>query len=243
MRWLVDLLTRNWTIKLTALLLAVLLWTIVKSEELTRVPVENVPIEVALRDPGWMLASPPSPPTATVVFSGPLRELVRLAVARPRVVVPVDEVGDSIEVRQLRTGWVQLEGDLARTRTEDIRPGAVLLTFERLTTRLVPVTVRTRGDLPPGLDFAAPVRVEPPAIRVSGPRHAIEALDSVVTVPVELGGLRGSAAIGAEVDTTGLGNVILSPASVDVVVRVRPAIQDTAVLGTPADGVRHPGSE
>ncbi|HEX7118066.1 MAG TPA: YbbR-like domain-containing protein [Longimicrobiales bacterium] len=243
MPFLLDLLTRNWTIKLTALLIAVLLWTIVKSDEPTRVPVENVPIEVALRDPGWMLASPPSPPTATVIFSGPVRELARLAVAQPRVVIPVDEVSDSIEVRQLRTGWVQLEGDLSRTRTEDIRPGAVLLAFERLTTRLVPVTVRTRGDLPPGLDFAAPLRVEPPAVRVSGPRRAIEALDSVVTVPLELGGLRGSAAITAELDTTELRGLILSPATVDVVVRVKPAVQDTAVLGAPADSARRPGSE
>ncbi len=242
MRLLVDLLTRNWTIKVTALLLAVLLWTIVKAEELTRVPVENVPIEVALRDPGWMLASPPSPPTATVVFSGPLRELVRLAVARPRVVIPVDEVSDSVEVRQLRTGWVQLEGDLSRTRTEDIRPGAVLLTFERLTTRLVPVTVRTRDELPPGLELAAPIRARPPVVRVSGPRRAIEALDSVVTGPVELGGLRGSAAIRAPLDTAGLGGVILSPANVDVVVQVAPVAQDTAVLGQPVDG-RGPGSE
>ena len=127
MRFLWDLLTRNWTIKLTALLLAVLLWTIVKSDEPTRVPVADVPIEVALRDPGWMLAGEPTPPTATVIFSGPLGEVVRLAVARPRVVVPVDEVTDSVEVRQLRTGWVQLDGDLSRTRIEDC-PGTVLLT-------------------------------------------------------------------------------------------------------------------
>lgn len=231
-----DLLTRNWTIKLTALLLAVFLWTIVKSDEPTRVPVENVPIEVALRDPGWMLADQPAPPTATVVFSGPIGEVVRLAVARPRVVVPVDEVSDSVEVRQLRTGWVQLDGDLSRTRIEDIRPGAVLLTFERLTTRLVPVKVRTQGWLPPGLDLAAPIRVEPPAIRVSGPRQAIEAIDSVVTMPVELGGLRGSVVIGVAIDTTGMQGVILSPADVDVIVQVTAAAQDTALLGRPADG-------
>src|SRR5690606_6873689 len=199
----------------------------------------DVPIEVALRDPGWILAAEPTPPTATVVFSGPIGEVVRLAVARPRVVVPVDEVTDSVEVRQLRTGWVQLDGDLTRTRIEDVRPGAVLLTFERLTTRLVPVTVRTRGGLPPGLDFAAPIRVEPPAIRVSGPRQEIEAIDSVVTTPVELDGLRGSVVIGAAIDTAGLRGVILSPSEVDIIIQVTaaappPQQQDTALLGRPA---------
>ena len=242
MRLIVELLTRNWTIKLTALLLAVLLWTVVKSDEETRVPVENVPIEVAMRDPGWHLAAPPAPPTATVVFAGPLRELGRLAAARPRVVIPVDEVSDSVEVRPLRTGWVQLEGEMTGTRTIDIRPGAVLLTFERLTTRLLPVAVQTRGALPPGLELAAPIRAEPPAVRVSGPQGAVERLDSVVTVPVELGGLQASAAINIAIDTAGMGGLVVSRPTVDVIVQVAPVAPDTAAQQ--AASIRpHPGSK
>ncbi len=229
MRFLVELVMHNWTIKLAALLLAVLLWTVVKSEETTRVPVENVPIEVVMRDPAWELAAPPAPASATVVFNGPLRELVRLAAARPRVVIPVDEVTDSVEVRQLRTGWVQLEGDMSQTNIEDIRPGAVLLTFERLTTRVLPVRVRTRGALPPGLELAAPIRTEPPEVRVSGPQRSVVPLDSLVTVPIELGGVQGPAVINVPLDTAGLGDLVLSQTDVDVVVRVAPVPTDTLV--------------
>ena len=75
-------------------------------------------------------------------------------------------------------------------------------------------------------------------MRVSGPRHAIEAIDSVVTTPVELGGLRGSVVIGVAIDTTTLRDVILSPAEVDVIVQVTTAAQDTALLGRPAERAR-----
>ena len=54
----------------------------------------------------------------------------------------------------------------------------------------------------------APIRVEPPAIRVSGPRQAIEAIDSVVTMPVELGGLRGSVVIGVASATAVMTSVL-----------------------------------
>jgi hypothetical protein len=156
---------RNWVLKVTAIGLALLIWVVVKADEPARIVVRDIPIEVVVGDAGWVLAAPPAPATATVVFSGPFWELARLAVERPRIVVPIEEVQDSVEMRPLRTGWVQFDGDLSRTRIEDIRPsGSVLLLFERLTTRLVPVAIRTTGDLPPGSQLAGALRTDPPAI-------------------------------------------------------------------------------
>jgi len=229
-RLLAEMLTRNWTLKLAALALAILLWTITKSEELTRVEISNIPVEVVVRDPGWILSAPPAPATATVVFSGPLRELVRLAVERPRVVVTVEEVEDSMEVHQLRTGWVQLDGDLTRTRVDDVRPSSVLLFFERLTTRLVPVAVRTRGSLPPGTRLVAPVRAEPSELRVSGPMHRLEALDSIPLVPIDLSELHGPAALTVPIDTVGLEGLVFAARAVDVIIPAapEPPPEDTA---------------
>ena len=42
-----ELLTRNWTLKLAALGLAVLLWSVVKAEAPVRVTIPDVPVEVA----------------------------------------------------------------------------------------------------------------------------------------------------------------------------------------------------
>lgn len=211
------LVDRDWVLRVTAIGLAILIWVVVKAEEPARIVVKDIPIEVVVGDAGWVLAAPPAPTSASVVFSGPFWELARLARERPRIVVPIEEVQDSVEMRPLRTGWVQIDGDLTRTRIEDIRPsGSVLLLFERLTTRLVPVAIRTTGELPPGSQLAGALRTDPPAIRVSGPAHRLPELDSIPLHPVDLSELRGPTALRVEVDTTGLGGLLVSPTSVDL---------------------------
>lgn len=215
------LLHRNWILKAVAVGLALLIWGAVKAEEPARVTVKDVPVEVVLGDAGWVLAAPPSPATATVVFSGPFWELARLAVEKPRIVIPIEEVQDSVEMRPLRTGWVQIDGDLTRTRIEDIRPPAsVLLLFERVTTRLVPVAVRTVGTLPEGTQLAGAIRVDPPVIRVSGPAHRLPELDSIPLRPVDLSEIRSATALTVEVDTTDLQGLLLSPRSVELAIPI-----------------------
>lgn len=215
------LLHRNWILKAVAVGLALLIWGAVKAEEPARVTVKDVPIEVVLGDIGWVLAAPPSPPTATVVFSGPFWELARLSVEKPRIVIPIEEVQDSVEMRPLRTGWVQIDSDLTRTRIEDIRPPAsVLLLFERVTTRLVPVAVRTVGTLPEGTQLGGAIRIDPPVIRVSGPAHRLPQLDSIPLRPIDLSELRSATTLTVEVDTTGLEGLLLSPRSVELAIPV-----------------------
>src|SRR5690606_40949121 len=107
------------TLKLAALGLALLLWSVVRAEAPVSVTIPDVPIEVALRDARWMSAAPPAPDAVSVVFSGPVRDLLRLAVERPRIVIPVDEVTDSTEVHLLQPRWVLVGRDLERVRAED----------------------------------------------------------------------------------------------------------------------------
>lgn len=211
------LLDRDWILKGTALGLALLIWGVRKAEEPARITVRDIPVEVVVGDAGWVLAAPPAPATATVVFSGPFRELARLTVERPRIIVPIEEVEDSVEMRPLRTGWVQIDGDLNQTKIEDIRPpGSVLLFFERLTTRLVPVAITTVGELPPGAQLAGGLRADPQVIRVSGPANLLPELDSIRTRPVDLSEVRNPTALSVELDTTGLEGLVLSPRTVDV---------------------------
>lgn len=221
MKFVSRLLARNWILKTTAFGIALLIWVVVKAEEPSRAVIRDVPVEVVVGDAGWVLATPPTPATATVVFSGPFRELARLAVEKPRIVVPIEEVLDSVETHPLRTGWVQIDGDLTRTRIEDIRPpGSVLLFFERLTTRLVPVAIRTTGALPPDVQFAGTLRTDPSAIRVSGPAHRLPELDSIPLHPVDLAMVRGPASLRVPIDTTGLGGLLFSPHTVDLLLPI-----------------------
>jgi YbbR domain-containing protein len=222
-----ELLTRNWTLKLAALGLAVLLWSVVKAEAPVRVTIPDVPVEVALRDGRWTATAPPVPGTVTVVFSGPVRDLVKLAVERPRVVIPIDEVTDTTEIHLLQPRWVQLGQDLERTRAEDILPSTVRLSFERITTRLLPVLPVTEGEPPVGFRLEKPVRADPPAITVSGPSSRLAQLEMIRLPAVDISELTGPTAITVAIDTTELDGLAVSPRQVTVTVSIEPVPPDS----------------
>lgn len=224
MRTLIELLTRNWALKLAAFILATLFWTINKEDR--SFEVNDIPIEVVMQDPGWTLASPPAPAEATVVFSGPMGELLRLGIDRPRIILVIDEVRDSTEFHPLQARWVQVDGDLRKTHVESVRPSNVLLSYERMTTQLLPVAVRTRGELPPGLELAGPARPDPRDVRVNGPTSQLEALDSVRLEPIELGDLHGPSTVRTAIDTTQMSGLIFSQRHVEIHLPVVPADTD-----------------
>src|SRR5690554_4786787 len=101
-------------------------------------------------DAGWVMAEPPQPPTVTVVFRGPYRELLRAVSNEPVFNIPVQEVTDSVELRDLRTEWLRLPPGTPNTVVTSFQPRTVQLSFDRVTTRLIPVAAPLLGDLPPG---------------------------------------------------------------------------------------------
>src|SRR5690606_34612721 len=108
-RSIVTFFTEEWGLKLMALVLAFLLWTVVQAEEPESAAIDNVRVMVDNRDAGaWHLVGPPQPSTVTAVVTGPSRELLRVAVSSPRIIVPVDDVTDSVLVVPLSRDWIRL---------------------------------------------------------------------------------------------------------------------------------------
>lgn len=231
LRRILESVTRDWALKLLALGLAFLLWTVVRADAPERIPIRNVPIRVDNEDPAWVLAAPPDPAFVTVTFTGPLRDLIRIAAERPEVVVPVDDVGDSIEVVLLRPSWVRSAGGFEGTRVGDVRPESVRLTFQRIDTDLVPIAIRVTGALPPGFELDGSPFVDPPAVRASGAEGRLAETDSLRLPPIDLGGRVGTDTVLVGIDTTGLG-LLVSPLRVRVVVPIRRIQPDTAAADT-----------
>jgi hypothetical protein len=248
---LLDLLARfgrslhgNWTLKVTALGLAFLLWSMVRAEAPARDVIADIPVRVVLRDADWVVVGQPDPPTVNVVAFGPTKELVRLRWQRPELVVPVDQVRDSVEMHVLRTGWVTVPGGLDAARIEDIRPGQVRLTFDAMETRLLPIALPLAGTLPEGLELAGPIVIEPPAIVAHGAVRRLAQVDSLRLPPLQLGDVRGYDTLSVAIDTVGLG-VIMATRAVRVIVPARPVPEDRAAapgalpaLSRPAPGRR-----
>ena len=221
MQRLLAALTRDWALKLTALVLAFLLWTVTKAESVQRVTIRDVPVRVVNRDASWVLTAPPAPSTVDIEVVGPTREILRLAVERPEVVMPVDEVTDSSELRVLRTGWVQLYGGMDNTRVDDIRPSTVRLHYDRVRSRLVPVSVRIIGAPADGFRLDGGIRVDPQLVRVSGASSRLAELDTLRLGPIDLSGWTATDSFAVGVDTAGLG-VLVAPRQVQVVVPIEP---------------------
>lgn len=233
MRRLLDAITHNWALKLSALVVALLLWSLVRAEEPFQ-RTEWAPVQVQVADPNWQLAEPPQPDSVEVTFSGPFRDLWRVGAARPRVVVPVDNVKDTTELRVLSGNMVRLQDDLGRTRVEALHPNTITLRYEPLETRAVLVRATTTGQLPPGFALETPLRVDPSVVQVRGPAARVRRLDSLDLAPIDLSRIReGVTVLPTMVDTTRVRGLVVSPVDVSVTVRVVPA--DTAGAASPAD--------
>jgi hypothetical protein len=188
---------------------------------------------VVLRDADWVVVGEPQPATVNVVAFGPTRELVRLRWQRPELVVPIDQVRDTTELHVLRTGWVTVPGGLDNARVEDIRPGQIRVSFDRVDTRLLPIALPLAGALPEGLELAGPIRIEPPVVAAHGAARRLAAIDSLRLPELQLGNIRGYDTLTVAIDTTGLG-LIISPRSVRVIVPAQPAPPPQQNAGFPA---------
>jgi len=170
-----GLITDSWELKLTALGLALLLWAAVRSEDTTRFTMENVPVEVRMTDESWVHVGTVEPRTVSVDFIGPVGELIRLAFAQATLVVPVEDVEDTLELYRPRAEWLDFEGRFESLRVDEMRPAALRMRFQPIVRRPLPVGVRLQDGL---VTSARPV-VEPAEVVVQGRRDHLDALDSV----------------------------------------------------------------
>ena len=217
----VRFLTESWALKLAALSLAILLWLAVTSNEPQRALFRNIPVQVDLRDPDWRLEGL-DPEQVTVTVQGPRGELVELGGDPPRIVLPVERVSDSLESQVVPLQWVRLPAGVRETRVLGLYPDTIRLEYTRLSSKTVPVQVRTRGDLPEGLALSVPINTNPATVQVRGPVGVLSELDSVPLMPVDLDGLRSTTNVPVPVDTTALEGLSFDPEEVNVILRVVP---------------------
>jgi len=217
--------TRNGRLKLAALGLAVFLWALLRTEPTSGVEVFTVPVRAQVGDLDWVIAGEPDPSTVQVRLRGPTEELLRIARQGATLRVPLDSVASADTVVQLRRDWVALDG--TGVVVEDIAPATVHLLLQPTLSTVLPLRLRTRGALSAELALAAPVGIDPPSARVRGPAHRVRALDSIALGPLDLGDLSESGSYRLDVDTTGLGELSVTPLSATAAVRLEPAVERT----------------
>jgi YbbR domain-containing protein len=229
---IIDWTTADWALKVTALALAFLLWTTVRAEAPNQTVLDDVELRIVNNTADWIVADAPSPAAVRVVFRGPTRELLRFVTQQPDILVPINEVSDSVEVIPLSRNWVRLPPGTPSVDVLSISPEMVRLTFDRVATRLLPIATRLDGSLPQGFELMSAPEVDPVVVRASGAGRNLARIDSLRLPAIDLRDIRGVDTLELTIDTTGTG-LIISPRNVRVIVPVRPILTDTVLPVAP----------
>jgi hypothetical protein len=108
----------------------------------------------------------------------------------------------------------------------------VAVRLEPTVSTVLPLSLGTVNDLPPELALAQPLGLNPPVVRVHGPRRVVEALDSVALAPLDLSSVSESGLYRVPVDTSGLSSVTFDPSTAQVAIRLERAVE-REIAGVP----------
>ncbi len=218
-----GILLRNWRLKITALALAVVLWVTMRltDDRIDRLNISSVDVRVEHVHRDWFLRQPPSPPAVEMSVTGPLRDILRVAMSRPTIAIRVDTVFREDSVLTLIPDWVT-DVDRSSVAIENFRPSSVRLLFERNKEEEIPVTARLTGELPDSLALVAEPRANLLFTRVRGAASVVDALETVFLEPFDLSGVTGSGRFEIALDTAGLGGLAVNPTRATLTVDVAP---------------------
>jgi YbbR domain-containing protein len=228
-----GVLSRNWQQKLSAFAIALLLWVTVRVDSANR---QSIParVDVELTDPAWSLVGEPLPGTVQVLFGGPTREILRVAVEGTSVRIPIEFVSAPDTSIGLRSDWVTTDGFQGLV-VQDIRPATVRLHFEMMETVDRPLALHTRGSLDESIGLVQPLVVVPASVRLRGPASRLAGIDTVFLTELDLGSVRESESRVLPVDRAGITDVILSPDSGTVRIQVEESAERVLALAIAAD--------
>jgi hypothetical protein len=215
-RRVVTAFTQHLALKGMALLVAVVLWFVVRIREpeiVGGVPIRFTPVldsSLVLRDPL---------PELHAIVAGSPKELIKLSSNPPTIRRQIAAGSPDTVVVDLRPDDVTLPDGIDAV-VRDVQPRSITLRFESTTSRKVPV--RSALDVTAaGYSGPIPTRFDPESVQVSGPRHLVALIRSVQTIRTAIS-FPDSLPHLIDVDTTGFGNVRVKPAQVKVLLAPSP---------------------
>jgi YbbR domain-containing protein len=184
-KWARGLFLKDWTLKLLALGIALVLWYGVTGQ---RAPVtERIPgVHLTFRLPGNLVMSNTPRNDVDLTVTGAHQTLDRLSGRELEVIVNLTDYGPGDHTLLLNSDKVKItlpEG-VALNRVE---PNTVKVRLEVSVERELPVMVQTNGTPPEGREFYG-VHTQPAMVRVIGPASRVNGLQRVDSEPVTLTG-------------------------------------------------------
>ena len=211
---LFQFLTRNWPIKGAALFLALMLYVAVQLQQ----PVTtsfDVTLNVQL-PPGRALMQ--KPPKVRVQISGKGSQILKLRSLAGDITRRIpDTLTSSTYLIHLDPTEVELalpKG--ADVRVMEVRPSEITLALDSTAWKNVRIASLVTVTPDSGQFLQGGLLMTPTMARLVGPEKALDAIDSVTTLPTEITSVSGEFARVVPIDTTPLGIVRIVPKQVTV---------------------------
>ena len=179
-------LTRNWELKILALVLAVVVWFFVVNANRSRFGF-TAPVEYVGLESGMVLLGAPRE-TIDVQVEAARWAAARLAPADVRVRVDLSRAREGDNTVPVSADDVQTPAGVNVVR---VSPDWVRVMIAAAATRALRVVPKLRGSPPADVQVGRVV-VEPSTVQVKGPRTTIEEHATVETAPVDVTDLRQS---------------------------------------------------
>lgn len=165
------------TVKILALIIAIILWSYVMSE-VDPITKDNVNVDVnflneASLERQGLVVLEPEKASVNVKISGRRSDVIKIS--EKDIIAQVDLSGYS-EGKLKVPVYVQAPSSVT---VEDYSPKEILITFDKIVTKEIPITVETTGEVPSGNVIGKP-EARPQYIVVEGPRTWLNSVAKVV---------------------------------------------------------------
>ncbi len=227
---------KNLTLKIGAVLLALLLWVHVATNK-----AYEYQVDAALRlvnVPAGLILVSDFPSTVTLRVKATGKQLIALAARDVMVQVDAAEFREGPVEHDLTDRLAAAAFDQVYERVEIAFPRKLFLRFERVSEKNVLVENEVRAKPSEGFLIVDRPRIEPEMIRVSGPASTVRNLKKVATAGVELNGLTTSTSHKVKLVVPDSLHLSFSDSSVTISFNVEPMAErllDSLVIHAPAD--------
>jgi len=201
-------LLENWPIKVTALVLAGILWAAVAAQEPTT---QLVPVRLTLTPPpGRSIVGDP-PAEVQALYAGTARELIKLYAQRPMIhkTLPDTITGSTYVLDLSIADLSSVEG--AVVKPQQIEPRTITIQLDDVIRKTVPVVARVQIQPDSGFQIFGGVASTPAELTVQGPQSLVSSVDTLYTVPLALRAVRAPVRRQLPIDTASLGGLRILP--------------------------------
>lgn len=221
-----QLIVRNWPIKLAAMFFAIMLYVAVAAQQPLS---QSFALRLAVAvPPGRTVRQQPS--GVTVVVTGKGSEILKLR-SFPRAIrktIP-DTFSASVWHTQLQPADVELPKGI--DLQVDIRPRDIDVVLDSATHKDVRIVPRVKVEAESGYVVRG-LSITPSVARLTGPEKSLVGIDSVSTLPTVISSVNGPFFRTVPLDTAPLGIARISPKEVRMAGEVS-AIVDRMIVGVP----------